>query len=132
MRDEEGKRKRKERVALITGITGQDGLYMTAHLLFHQKEFQYKVHGIVRKNSINLPVLLEMVKLYPDDLTLHFGDVADSTFMLNTIKTSKPDELYNFAAQSHVGDSFTNPTSTFDLNTKSLWFIFQSIIMLDL
>ena len=132
VRDEDALKHRSERVALITGITGQDGLYMTAHLLFHQQEFRYKVHGIVRKNSINLPVLMEMSRLYPGDLFLHFGDVTDSTFMLNTIKNTKPDELYNFAAQSQVGDSFANPTSTFDLNTKSLWYIFQSIIALDL
>ena len=65
-----------------------------------------------------------MSRLYPGALSLHFGDVTDPIFMLNTLKKSKPDEVYNFAAQSQVGDSFENPTSTFEVNTQSLWLIF--------
>ena len=105
---------------------------MTAHLLFHQQEYNYEVHGIVRKNSINLPVLLKMSRLYKGSLHLHFGDVQDPIFMLSILKTTKPDQVYNFAAASHVANSFYNPVTTYTVNTQPLWLIFQSIMTLEL
>ena len=105
---------------------------MTAHLLFHQQEYNYEVHGIVRKNSINLPVLLKMSRLYKGSLHLHFGDVQDPIFMLNILEATKPDQVYNFAAASHVANSFYNPVTTYTVNTQPLWLIFQSIMTLEL
>ena len=73
-----------------------------------------------------------MSRLYRKSLQLHFGDVQDPTFMLNILKTTKPDQVYNFAAASHVANSFQNPTTTFTVNTQPLWLIFQSILTLEL
>ena len=84
-----------KRVALITGITGQDGLYMTAHLLYLQTDYNYTVHGIVRKNSQGLQILEQ---LNSDKIHFHFGDVTDSLFMFKILAEMQPDEVYNFAA----------------------------------
>lgn len=96
--------------ALITGITGQDGSYLTELLL----EKGYEVHGIVRRAST--PNLSNIVHLFPNKLSknkdlqktpiLHFGDMTDSLNILRIIKEIEPDEIYNLAAQSHVRVSF--------------------------
>lgn len=91
------------KVALITGITGQDGLYMAAHLLAKQtRNAPYHVHGICRKNSLNLPLVQELSQRTRQNssLTLYYGDVTDTFFMMELIKRLEPDEVYNFAALS--------------------------------
>ena len=73
-----------------------------------------------------------MSRLYKGSLHLHFGDVQDPIFMLSILKTTKPDQIYNFAAASHVANSFYNPVTTYTVNTQPLWLIFQSIMTLEL
>jgi len=117
-------------VALITGATGQDGLYMTAHLLFRQTG--WKVHAIVRKNSLYLPLLEHMRLSVDGKLHLHYGDITDAFFVLNLLSTVRPSHVYNFAAQSHVAHSFVTPVTTFDTNTHGLMTICESLIKLHL
>lgn len=99
--------------ALITGITGQDGYFLSQLLL----EKGYEVYGIVRRNSNrrlgNLELLPEKIR---KEIHLLEGDVTDSNFINNTVEKLKPDELYHLAAQSFVAYSFTNPTFTYDVN----------------
>ncbi len=101
--------------ALITGITGQDGSYLTELLL----EKGYEVHGIIRRSSSFNTGRIE--HLYQDPhvnnvkLFLHYGDLSDSSSISRLIEKIKPDEIYNLAAQSHVKVSFDNPEYTADV-----------------
>jgi GDPmannose 4,6-dehydratase len=103
------------KVALITGITGQDGSYLT-ELLLSKK---YEVHGIIRRSSSFNTARLN--DLYQDphvdnrNLILHYGDLQDSTSLINLIREIKPIEIYNLGAQSHVMVSFEIPESTSDI-----------------
>ena len=93
------------KVALITGITGQDGSYLAELLL----EKGYEVHGIVRRSSlINTHRIDHIYK----QLYLHYGDLTDSTNIIKVIQKVKPDEIYNLGAQSHVKVSFELPEYT--------------------
>ena len=92
--------------ALITGITGQDGSYLAEFLL----EKKYEVIGIVRRTSTNNTQRIEHIK---DKIKLVGGDITDSASMSGIIADEKPDEVYNLAAQSHVGTSFKQPYYTF-------------------
>lgn len=96
------------KVALITGITGQDGAYLAELLL--QKG--YEVHGIARRSSLlntqRIDSLLESSK----NLTLHYGDLTDSSNLLRIVNETQPDEIYNLGAQSHVAVSFEEPEYT--------------------
>ncbi len=93
--------------ALITGITGQDGSYMTELLL----EKGYEVHGIIRRNSSPNANLWRIEHLL-DKITLHYGDMTDASSLFRIISLVMPDEIYNLAAQSHVRDSFDVPEYT--------------------
>ena len=103
------------KVALVTGITGQDGSYLT-ELLLSKK---YEVHGIIRRSSSFNTARLN--DLYQDphvdnrNLILHYGDLQDSTSLVNLIRDIKPTEIYNLGAQSHVMVSFEIPESTSDI-----------------
>ena len=93
------------KVALITGITGQDGSYLAELLL----EKGYEVHGIVRRSSlINTHRIDHIYK----KLKLHYGDLTDATNLISVIKKVEPDEIYNLGAQSHVKVSFETPEYT--------------------
>ena len=93
------------KVALITGITGQDGSYLAELLL----EKGYEVHGIVRRCSlINTHRIDHIYK----DIQLHYGDLTDATNLISVIKKVEPDEIYNLGAQSHVKVSFETPEYT--------------------
>ena len=93
------------KVALITGITGQDGSYLAELLL----EKGYQVHGIVRRSSlINTHRIDHIYK----KLHLHYGDLTDAINLMGVIKKVKPDEIYNLGAQSHVKVSFETPEYT--------------------
>jgi len=104
------------KTALITGITGQDGSYLAEFLL----EKGYEVHGIIRRSSSFNTARIE--HLYLDEwirdmhqkrlLTLHYGDMTDSSSLIRILQTVKPDEIYNLAAQSHVKVSFDVPEFT--------------------
>ncbi|PCJ99926.1 MAG: GDP-mannose 4,6-dehydratase [Zetaproteobacteria bacterium] len=97
------------KVALVTGITGQDGAYLAELLL----DKGYEVHGIVRRAS--LPNTARLHHLLGDrfnDLTLHHGDLTDALSLLRIVQETQPDEIYNLAAQSHVKVSFEQPEYT--------------------
>lgn len=96
------------KVALITGITGQDGSYLAEFLL----EKGYDVHGIVRRASISNTGRIDHIL---DKIILHDGDLSDSSSMIRIVKDVQPDEIYNLAAQSHVGVSFDAPEYTGDV-----------------
>src|SRR5437667_4458769 len=101
-------------IALITGITGQDGSYLTELLL--QKG--YAVHGIVRRTSNLLRSRIEHLrrdeKIYGKSLFLHYGDLSDTTTLRRIFREVGPSEVYHLAGQSHVGLSFEIPESTCD------------------
>jgi len=106
-----------QKVALITGITGQDGAYLAEFLL----EKGYQVHGIRRRSSSFNAERIDHLcigqhDLAPDipKLTLHYGDLADSMSLVRIIQQIKPDEIYNLGAQSHVAVSFESPEYTAD------------------
>jgi GDPmannose 4,6-dehydratase len=93
------------KVALITGITGQDGSYLAELLL----EKGYEVHGIVRRASL---INTHRIDHIYDQLKLHYGDLTDSTNLVRVIQQVQPDEIYNLGAQSHVKVSFEMPEYT--------------------
>ncbi len=100
------------KVALITGITGQDGSYLTRHLLNRD----YIVHGIRRRSSsFNTGRIEDLVtdsNIFNKRLFLHYGDMTDSSGLSRVINSVKPNEIYNLAAQSHVAVSFESPEYT--------------------
>ncbi|MBN2838186.1 MAG: GDP-mannose 4,6-dehydratase, partial [Fusobacteriaceae bacterium] len=106
------------KIALITGITGQDGSYLAELLL----EKGYEVHGIIRRSSsfntgrIEHLYIEELIKDMHSErkIKLHYGDMTDSTNLIRIIQQTKPDEIYNLAAQSHVKVSFDMPEYTAD------------------
>ena len=108
-------RGKMSKVALITGITGQDGSYLT-ELLLSKK---YEVHGIIRRSSSFNTGRLNDVYQDPHvdnrNLILHYGDLQDSSSLINLIREIKPSEIYNLGAQSHVKVSFEIPESTSDI-----------------
>jgi GDPmannose 4,6-dehydratase len=103
-----------KKIALITGITGQDGSYLTELLL--QKA--YSVHGIVRRTSnlqrSRIEHLRRDPKIYDKSLFLHYGDLSDTTTLRRIFREVSPSEVYHLAGQSHVGLSFELPESTCD------------------
>jgi GDPmannose 4,6-dehydratase len=100
--------------ALITGVTGQDGSYLTELLL----EKGYEVHGIIRRasnfNTQRIDHLIENPEIYNHKLFLHYGDMTDGSRLVTLIAKLAPDEVYNLAAQSHVRVSFDEPEYTGD------------------
>ncbi len=104
-----------DKVALITGITGQDGSYLTELLITKG----YAVHGIVRRSSSFSTGRIDHLYRDPHDplrqLTLHYGDLADSTSLRRILEAVQPDEIYNLAAQSHVKVSFEQAEYTGDV-----------------
>ena len=93
------------KVALITGITGQDGSYLAELLL----EKDYEVHGIVRRSSL---INTHRIDSIYDKIHLHYGDLTDATNIIGVIQKVQPDEIYNLGAQSHVKVSFETPEYT--------------------
>ena len=93
------------KVALITGITGQDGSYLAELLL----EKGYEVHGIIRRAS---QINTQRIDHIYNQIKLHYGDLTDSTNLVRVIQQVKPDEIYNLGAQSHVKVSFEMPEYT--------------------
>jgi len=97
------------KVALITGITGQDGSYLAELLL----EKGYEVHGIVRRSSL---INTHRIDHIYDSIHLHYGDLTDSTNIVRVIQKVQPNEIYNLGAQSHVKVSFEMPEYTADVD----------------
>jgi len=102
--------------ALITGITGQDGSYLTEFLL----NKGYEVHGVIRRsssfNTSRIDHLYNDKKLYNQKLFLHYGDLGDSSSLCRIIEKTTPDEIYNLGAQSHVKVSFDIPEYSSDID----------------
>jgi len=122
----------KKKVALITGITGQDGSYLAELLL----EKGYEVHGIKRRSSSFNTQRLDHIYQDPHDdnlnLTLHYGDLTDSSNLIRIIQEVKPDEIYNLGAQSHVAVSFDSPEYTADVDALGALRILEAIRILGL
>ena len=113
--------------ALITGITGQDGSYLAEVLL----DKGYEVHGLVRRSSVHGTERID--HLLADDLiTLHDGDLSDSTSIVRVVSSVQPDEVYNLAAQSHVGVSFDAAEYTGDVDALGVLRILEAVHMLGL
>lgn len=93
--------------ALITGINGQDGSYLSEYLL----DIGYEVHGILKRNSVAENQTARIDSVF-NDLKLHYGDVTDIASLIRVINIVEPDEIYNLAAQSHVRISFDQPLYT--------------------
>ncbi len=102
--------------AFLTGITGQDGAYLSEYLI----DKGYEVHGTVRRSSsVNTERIDHMIAKYAnkDNLKLHYSDLLDSSSLTNLINKIQPDEIYNLGAQSHVSVSFSNPILTTQIGT---------------
>ena len=120
------------KVALITGITGQDGAYLAEFLI----NKGYAVHGIKRRaSSLNTERIDHLyVDLHEDDvrLTLHYGDLTDATNLIRIIQEVQPDEIYNLAAQSHVKVSFDSPEYTANTDALGTLRILEAIRILNM
>ena len=114
-----------QKTALITGITGQDGSYLAEFLL----EKGYKVHGTHRRSSISNMGRIEHLL---DKITLHDGDLTDSSSLVRIINRVKPDEIYNLAAQSHVQVSFDVPEYSGDVDALGTLRILEAVRILGL
>jgi len=121
-----------KKVALITGITGQDGAYLAEFLL----EKGYQVHGIKRRTSLFNTDRID--HLYQDphekeqNFVLHHGDLTDSSSLIRIIQQTQPDEIYNLAAQSHVAVSFEEPEYTANSDALGALRILEAIRILGL
>ena len=116
----------KKKIALITGVTGQDGSYLAEFLL----NKNYYVHGIKRKSSSFNTQRIDHIyenKLFKKRFKLHYGDMTDSQSIYNLIKKIRPNEIYNLAAQSHVATSFEIPDYTSNVNALGTLRILEAI-----
>ena len=111
--------------ALITGITGQDGSYLAEFLL----EKGYEVHGVTRRSSISNTGRIDHIK---DKLTLHDGDLSDSSSLIRIIAEVQPEEIYNLAAQSHVQVSFDVPEYSGDVDALGTLRVLEAVRILGL
>jgi len=120
------------KVALITGVTGQDGSYLAELLL----EKGYEVHGVKRRssslNTSRVDHLYQDIHDGNSQFKLHYGDVTDSTNMIRIIQNIQPDEIYNLAAQSHVMVSFETPEYTANADAVGALRILEAIRLLGL
>lgn len=115
------------KVALITGITGQDGSFLAELLL----EKGYEVHGITRRASISNTARIDHL-IAKNIIKLHDGDLSDSTSLIKIIKDTQPDEIYNLAAQSHVQVSFDVPEYSGDVDAIGVLRILEAVRLLGL
>ena len=113
--------------ALITGITGQDGSYLAEFLL----EKGYEVHGVVRRSSFHNTQRIDHL-IGENKVTLHGGDMADSSSIIRIVGRVKPDEIYNLAAQSHVQVSFDAPEYAGDVDALGVLRILEAVHTLGL
>jgi GDPmannose 4,6-dehydratase len=123
---------KQKKVALITGITGQDGSYLAEFLL----DKGYEVHGIKRRSSLLNTARIDHI--YQDrhesnpQLFLHYGDLTDSSNLTRIIQQTQPDEVYNLGAQSHVAVSFESPEYTADVDAMGTLRLLEAIRFLGL
>ena len=115
------------KTALITGITGQDGSYLAEFLL----EKGYAVHGIIRRASLPNTARIDHL-IAARSITLHEGDLSDSSSLIRVINIVQPDEIYNLAAQSHVQVSFDVPEYSGDVDAIGVLRILEAVRILGL
>ena len=115
------------KVALITGITGQDGSYLAEFLL----EKGYDVHGTIRRSSVDFRERIAHLEGKPN-FHLHYADLGDSMSILGVIGKVRPDEIYNLAAQSHVQVSFDSPEFTADVDAVGVLRVLEAVRQLGL
>jgi GDPmannose 4,6-dehydratase len=122
----------KARVALITGITGQDGSYLAEFLL----EKGYEVHGIKRRSSLfntqRVDHIYEDPHIENARFKLHYGDLTDTSNLIRIVQETQPDEIYNLGAQSHVAVSFESPEYTADVDAMGTLRLLEAIRILGL
>ena len=116
-----------KKIALITGITGQDGSYLAEFLL----EKGYDVHGTIRRSSVDFRERIAHLEGLPH-FHLHYADLGDSMSILGVIGKVRPDEIYNLAAQSHVQVSFDSPEFTCDVDATGVLRVLEAIRQLGL
>ena len=125
-------KKNIQKVALITGITGQDGSYLAEFLL----EKGYIVHGIKRRassfNTDRIDHIYQDPHIDHQDLILHYGDLTDTSNLVRIIQECQPDEIYNLGAQSHVAVSFESPEYTADVDAMGPLRMLEAIRILGL
>jgi GDPmannose 4,6-dehydratase len=122
----------KQKVALITGVTGQDGSYLAEFLLAKG----YTVHGIKRRASLFNTARVDHIYQDPHlshrNFVLHYGDLTDSTNLIRIVQQTQPDEVYNLGAQSHVAVSFESPEYTADVDAMGTLRLLEAIRILGL
>lgn len=122
----------KKKVALLTGITGQDGAYLAEFLI----KKGYEVHGIKRRSSSFNTARVDHLYRDPHEedcnFYLHFGELTDSTNLIRKVQEIQPDEIYNLGAQSHVQVSFENPEFTADTDALGTLRLLEAIRLLGL
>ncbi|CAN4275655.1 Gmd GDP-D-mannose dehydratase [Methylophilaceae bacterium] len=122
----------KQKVALITGITGQDGSYLAEFLL----EKGYMVHGIKRRasslNTQRVDHIYQDPHIQNAHFKLHYGDLSDTSNLIRIIQETQPDEIYNLGAQSHVAVSFESPEYTADVDALGTLRLLEAIRILGL
>ena len=112
----------KRKVALITGVTGQDGSYLSEFLI----EKGYDVHGIIRRSSVDYRERIAHLEGHPQ-FHLHYGDMGDSMSLVKVIDKVRPTEIYNLAAQSHVQVSFDAPEFTADVDATGVLRVLEAV-----
>ena len=119
-------------VALITGVTGQDGSYLAEFLL----EKGYEVHGIKRRSSLFNTERVDHIYEDPHvdnrHFILHYGDLTDASNLIRLVQQIQPDEIYNLGAQSHVAVSFEEPEYTADVDALGSLRLLEAIRLLGL
>ena len=118
---------KEKKVALITGVTGQDGSYLAEFLL----EKGYEVHGTIRSSSVDFRERIAHLEGKPN-FHLHYADLGDSMSILGVIGKVRPDEIYNLAAQSHVQVSFDSPEFTADVDAVGVLRVLEAVRQLGL
>ena len=108
--------------ALITGVTGQDGSYLSEFLLAKG----YEVHGVIRRSSVDFRERIAHLEGTPN-FHLHYGDLCDSSSIFQVVSQVKPDEIYNLAAQSHVQVSFDSPEFTADIDATGVLRVLEAV-----
>ena len=110
------------KTALITGVTGQDGSFLSELLL----EKGYEVHGVIRRSSVDYRERIAHLEGH-DRFHLHYGDLGDSMSLVKVVDAVRPDEIYNLAAQSHVQVSFDSPEFTADVDATGVLRVLEAV-----
>src|SRR3954470_6362053 len=120
------------KIALITGVTGQDGAYLSEFLL----KKGYEVHGIKRRSSLFNTERIDHLYQDPHEknvhFSLHYGDLTDATNLIRIVQETQPHEIYNLAAQSHVQVSFETPEYTANADGLGTLRLLEAIRILDM